>query len=237
MTAITTQPPTEAMSMDPSAPATNSMTPKEATEPAAPQTEDVEESESSSDALSNPETMKRGVTFDKIHIREYSRCLGDNPATTHGPPLSIGWQYNVSGAYDLEEYEESRPRRRATQQLLVPGSIREEMLLFHSDVTRKQISNSVAEIKVVRHRRQMCIAMQEFEEWAWLGETIVRRLRRLRSGVSKKKELQKLWEDARHVKKASNECRSDDGSTLGTEEGETRPSESSCHTEIATANQ
>jgi hypothetical protein len=238
MTAITTQPPTQ-FSTDSSAPAKDSITPEEATTPVAPEADDdVEESSTVSTTDKNTKTLKRGVSFDKIYIREYSRCLGDNPATTHGPPLSLGWAYNIGGTYDLEEYEENRPQRRGNQQMLVPGSIREEILLSQSDVTRKQISKSVAEIKEVRHRRQMCVAMQEFEEWSWFGETIARRFRRLRSGVSKQKEQQQLWENARRVveskavKKALSETFSDDGATEGTE-CETRPSESSCFAQLA----
>lgn len=233
MTAIATQAPTE-LSMDPSAPATNSMTPEEATVPASPKPQDIEETSSTG---ANPKSMKRGVSFDKIEIREYSRCMGNNPATTHGPSLSLDWHYDHAGTYDLEEYEQSRPDRRAHQQMLIPGCVREEILLAHTDVTRKQMSKSVAEIKAARHSRQMCVAMQEFEDWAWLGETILRRLRRLRSGISKKKEQQLLWDNAKHVMeskaalKALKECSSDDGSTEGTDD--TRPCGSSDFNEEA----
>ncbi|CAB9512452.1 expressed unknown protein [Seminavis robusta] len=50
----------------------------------------------------------RRVSFSKIEIREYPRCLGDHPCVVVGPPLSIGW--NPSGRYelDLDEYEQSR---------------------------------------------------------------------------------------------------------------------------------
>ena len=33
-------------------------------------------------------SMKRNVSFDKVSIREYPRCVGDNPSVTTGPPIS-----------------------------------------------------------------------------------------------------------------------------------------------------
>lgn len=235
------------LAVDPSLPATESMKTEAATSPVAPtKAGAVIKQSSSTCSTDGSKSMKRGVSFDKIEIREYSRCLGLNPATTYGPSLSIDWGYNEAGTYDLEEYESSRPQRRATQQMLVPGSVREEILLNHTDVTRKQISQAIAENKVARSKRQMCIAMQEFEDWAKLGETLMRRWRRMRSGISKKKEQQLLWENAKRAleskaaKKALTESGSDDGSTEATTEltdCEARPSVSTGFTEIRASNQ
>jgi hypothetical protein len=33
-------------------------------------------------------STKRNVSFDKVSIREYPRCVGDNPSVTTGPPMS-----------------------------------------------------------------------------------------------------------------------------------------------------
>ncbi len=202
---------------------------------AVPSTVDFElenQDATSESNASNP--SKRRVNFDQIHIREYSRCLGDNPATTHGPPLSIDWQYNIAGSYDLEEYEQSRPERRVSQQMLIPGSVREDILLKTTDVTKKQMNCVMNEIKAARHRRQLCVAMQEFEDWNLLGEAIVRRLRRLKNGISKKREQELLWEKARITMESKAgkrlESGSDDSSTQSTECETVRPSLSSCAT-------
>jgi hypothetical protein len=136
------------------------------------------------------------VSFDQVEIREYALCLGNNPATTHGPPLSIDWDYNEAGTFGLEEYETTRPPRRITQGMKVPGVVREEMLLDQTDVTKEQINATIAAIQVDRQRRQICVAMQEFEEWHIPLETIRRRLRRFQKGISKQREEELLWENA-----------------------------------------
>ena len=240
---MTASQPNNPLTVDPSVSATDSMTTEAATSPVKLKKVEVKDSTSNATASSNPKSVKRGVSFDKIEIREYSRCLGINPATTHGPSLSLDWLYNIAGTYDVEEYEKSRPARRETQQMLLPGSLREEILLEHSDVTRKQISNAVADNKVARNRRQASLAFQEYEDWVWLGETIMRRYRRMRSGISKKKEQQLLWENAQRVLESqaaksapSSESGSEDGSTQGTD-SDTRPTVSSRAREIAPSNQ
>eukprot|EP00339_Tiarina_fusa_P014880 CAMPEP_0117019836 /NCGR_PEP_ID=MMETSP0472-20121206/15160_1 /TAXON_ID=693140 ORGANISM="Tiarina fusus, Strain LIS" /NCGR_SAMPLE_ID=MMETSP0472 /ASSEMBLY_ACC=CAM_ASM_000603 /LENGTH=225 /DNA_ID=CAMNT_0004724891 /DNA_START=22 /DNA_END=699 /DNA_ORIENTATION=+ len=155
------------------------------------------ESETAAETKEDPnEPAKRRVTFGRIELREYSRCLGNNPATTHGPPLSLGWSYNKTGTYDMEQYEEARPPRRVTNQMLVPGSVRELILLEQASVTKKQIQAVEQEVKAVRHRRQLTVAMQEFENWHVAAEFVKRRFRRLRTGISKEKEIQVLWENA-----------------------------------------
>ena len=137
-------------------------------------TEETEEEGSSSNDDQDADS-KRRVSFGCIEIREYSRCLGNNPATTHGPPLSIGWAYNKVGTYDLEEYESVRPPRRVTNQMLIPGDQREDILLDQSKVTKKQIQAVIQEVKAARHKRQLTVAMQEFETWHVAAEFVTRR--------------------------------------------------------------
>jgi hypothetical protein len=148
---------------------------------------------------SNAVTMKRVVSFNCIEIREYSRCLGNNPATTHGPSLSIDWDYSETRSFGLEEYEKSRPPRRVTNQMLVPGYVRETIILEQTDATKRQINVMNSEIKTIRHRRQLSISMQEFDEWNLVFESIRRKLKRLRTGISKKREMELLWENARTI--------------------------------------
>jgi hypothetical protein len=136
------------------------------------------------------------VSFGKIEIREYSRILGINPATTHGPPLTIDWKYSRAATYSLDDYEETRPPRRAKSQMMLPGSLRESIILEQTDATKRQISSVISEVKAARHRRKMSRAMQEFEEWQIVWEAVQRRLRRIRRGVSKKREEELLWEKA-----------------------------------------
>ena len=143
--------------------------------------------------------LKPSVSFDNVEIREYSRCLGNNPATTHGPPLSIDWEYLEVGTFKLEEYEEMRPLPRPANQMVVPGYLRETVLLEQTKTTKTQINAMLRELKVLRDQRQLCIAMQKFEQQHLFFESLQRKFRRFKEGNSKKREMERLWENARKI--------------------------------------
>jgi len=141
------------------------------------------------------------VSFGNIEIREYARCLGNNPATTHGASLAIDWKYENVGTYTVDEFEETRPPRRVANQMLVPATLREEILLEHTNTTKRQLTMNEAELKGIRHRRQMTVAMQDFEQWHIFFESMTRKFRRFRTGVTKKREEEILWENAKNANK------------------------------------
>ena len=143
---------------------------------------------------------KRVVSFDNVEIREYARCLGNNPATTHGPSLSLDWCYANMETINLEDYEKIRPPRRKAAEMQIPGVLRETILKQHTECSKNDISESVKAIQSVRHQRQMCVAMQEFEYWHVGLESLKRKFRRWRNNTSTKREQEMLWENAKTVK-------------------------------------
>jgi len=154
----------------------------------------------------NEGTMKNKkarVSFDKISVREYSRCMGNNPATTHGPSISIDWEYEEVGTFSLEDYEANRLPLRQTSQLIIPSRVRENIILEHTNATKQQINNSVSNIQAARHKRQMTFAMQQFEEFHIVAQSLQRKIKRLNSGISKKRESELLWENAKRVNETS----------------------------------
>ncbi|CAB9504362.1 expressed unknown protein [Seminavis robusta] len=84
------------------------------------------------------------ITFKNIEIREYNRTVGDNPSVSSGPPVTISWEYNPNTlVLAVEEYEKSRPVRRTQSEMILPRSIRMEMLRKEWDVSRGQIAGAV----------------------------------------------------------------------------------------------
>jgi hypothetical protein len=55
---------------------------------------------------------RRRVSFSNVEIRRYPMILGDNPATPSGPPLSLGWEYEVLPAMNVTDFESFRLRSR-----------------------------------------------------------------------------------------------------------------------------
>ena len=148
---------------------------------------------------------KRRVNFDAIMIREYDRTLGDNPATTHGPPLTLDWEYEDVASIKVDDYEAQRAPRRITEQMMIPGTARENILLTQTPTTKQQIQSMVSQVRSSRHRRQSTVAMQDFEEWHEAFEFVSRRFRRFRKGLTKEREQELLWEQAHHYQKKKEE--------------------------------
>jgi hypothetical protein len=149
--------------------------------------------------------QQRSVNFDTIRIREFARTLGDNPSTTHGPPLTLDWHYQDTKPIKVDEYEETRPPRRVTQEMMIPGNIRENILLSQTETTKKQIARMISQVRSSRHQRQTSVAMQDLEEWHEAFEFIARRFRRFRKGITKEREQELLWEKAQKIQQEKEE--------------------------------
>lgn len=142
------------------------------------------------------DTRKRCVTFNVIEIREYSRCLGDHPVASKGPPMAIDWRYREAGSFGVDEYEKQKHPARTSSEFMMPGSTRSRILKEHAGVTDVDIKAKMSEMNQVKHERQMSIAMQEVEEWTIIYESLKRKTKRLFARVSKKKEKDILEEKA-----------------------------------------
>jgi hypothetical protein len=104
-------------------------------------------------ANTKPSSSRRRVTFSTVAFHRHYLILGDNPAVSGGPPLTIGWQAVKSDILDLDEYETSRPPRREKYDLIVPKLMRKNWLL--GTYTRRDLAKVEDEIKVIKkHRRR-----------------------------------------------------------------------------------
>mmetsp|Transcript_34235 Transcript_34235/g.82425 ORF Transcript_34235/g.82425 Transcript_34235/m.82425 type:complete len:373 (-) Transcript_34235:1944-3062(-) len=141
-------------------------------------------------------TFKSSVSFHTINVREYGIELGDNPAVTAGPPLTIGWEYEDVATLPVEDYESQRGKRRFKDEMHIPAKQRESILLQETDNTKQEISERISTVRKSRSQRQHTVALLDFEDWHVVFETIGRRFRRFRSGISKQREQELLWEEA-----------------------------------------
>ena len=70
------------------------------------------------------------VSFGTVQIRVHLPTLGDHPAVTFGPALSLDWQYKEMPAVDLDDYESRRaPRASSSKELFLSSIIRRHVLL------------------------------------------------------------------------------------------------------------
>mmetsp|Transcript_34497 Transcript_34497/g.83484 ORF Transcript_34497/g.83484 Transcript_34497/m.83484 type:complete len:236 (+) Transcript_34497:38-745(+) len=105
------------------------------------------------------------VRFDIVEFREYPRALSDNPSTSSGPPIGIGWRYdpNDTIVLDLDSYECDRvDNRRTKRELAIPANIREDMLR-EAGYSRNEITKVVRQARKDKERRHVSFHQQKFD--------------------------------------------------------------------------
>lgn len=102
------------------------------------------------------------VRFDTVEFREYARVLGDNPSTSVGPPVGIGWEYDQEIILDVDEYEVNNEGRRTKKEFAMDPITRGDMLR-EAGYSRREIRLATKMTKKERERRSASLRMQMFD--------------------------------------------------------------------------
>merc|ERR1712194_404091 len=79
--------------------------------------------------------------------------MGDNPACSTGPPISLGWSYHDEKRVEVGEYEEEKFQRQNKKDFRLPSSIRKKILQTLG-YSKKEINFAIYEILVVKDQRE-----------------------------------------------------------------------------------
>ena len=143
-----------------------------------------------SSVITANEKSQSKVSFGNVEIREYARCLGNNPTTIHdGPSLSIDWHYSPSRVVDLDRYEhfKSTTKHANSDPLdVVPGYQRVRIIREHTDCTDEEIELNVHECYLTDRQRYLCLESQELEVFHIAIENFQRKCRRFRQRMGKR---------------------------------------------------
>jgi hypothetical protein len=139
--------------------------------------------------------LRKSVSFHQVEIREYNRIVGDNPAVTAGPAVSMAWKHHSKASFSLDQFEESRPPRRSAGEFQMPANIRTS-LLTKNGASQRDLQRSQSEILRIKRHRQASAAMQELEGTQILVQSVKRKWKRLVTGVSQQQEQEALWKNA-----------------------------------------
>lgn len=121
------------------------------------------------------------VRFDTVEFRHYHPVLGDNPSTSSGAPIGIGWSYNPKDTImvDLEEYERAyEGLRRTKKELAIPSHVREAMLR-EAGYSRRDIKLAVDINRRVKAKRISSVQQQKIDPIRKWVETMKHGVRRL----------------------------------------------------------
>ena len=90
------------------------------------------------------------------------QILGDHPATTIGPSITIEWNPVRTHVLSVDDYESAFDEgKRRGQELRMPESVRKALLAgFHSE---HEMRKSRSEVRKIQAQRNMSRAMEEME--------------------------------------------------------------------------
>lgn len=146
--------------------------------------------------ISGKECAAAGVRFGNVETTEYSRCLGDHPDARRGPALALDWEYKVLEPVTVDDFESSKTPMPKFDQYRMPGCLRADILLKQTSATKGDILKAMRSAVRDRRRRVSSYASSDFEEWIMTLEWIGRKIRRWRTGMSKKQEQELMLEAA-----------------------------------------
>jgi hypothetical protein len=108
---------------------------------------------------SSPNSRGQSVSFHTVIIREYGRCVGDNPAVSSGPPISLGWDYLPNREVSVDHYESNiRPLGpRTRKDFFLPPQKRFHILLDEWGFCVQEICRAKDEAAKINYQRhQSC---------------------------------------------------------------------------------
>ena len=91
------------------------------------------------------------IRFGSVIVREYNQVMGDHPEVKVGPPISLGWLYEERAALPLDDYEESRPKKRLMK---LTSITRKNLLLNVYGYSEEEIKSTEKEIQKIRRKRE-----------------------------------------------------------------------------------
>ena len=109
---------------------------------------------SEDDSIQSQKVFRPSLRWGSIDIREYSQCLGDNPACAKGVPLQLDWDYTTLGTVSLDDFERVRaPTRESAMSLRISSSYRQE-LMFKLGYTASDMA-AVNRVKLRDQKRRI----------------------------------------------------------------------------------
>ena len=116
------------------------------------------------------------VGFSTVQIREYSRCINDNPGGPRGVPIGIDWDYNIIPDESVDSFEIKRSDYRRSFSNLHLSSLDRVRLMKEFGYSGREIKTQTQIVDMSRTQRRQTRRQMSLE-WLWeLGERINRSL-------------------------------------------------------------
>lgn len=105
--------------------------------------------------------LRKTVSFGNVGVREFNRTVGDHPACTSGPPMTIDWMFVEQRPVTVDNYEGQQHGRRHGL-FAVPSEIRKEILQHGFQVPEEEILAAEKLATKAAKQREKTRKQQEF---------------------------------------------------------------------------
>jgi len=126
-----------------------------------------------------PARKKSSVVFKDVLIRQYSQTIGDNPAVSYGPPISLDWEYEQEEPVELEKYEEDRSPRRTMRQMILSYYQRRNVLTWQYGAAEEELREAKRAAKKIKAHRSFTNSLLPALPFEAAFESAGRKMRRL----------------------------------------------------------
>ena len=141
---------------------------------------------------SRPTPPGRSVSFSKVQVRDYGITVGDNPGGAAGAPVTLGWAYDEHAPLGVDHYEEHRPGRRSRDEMYMPPSARNDMLLQGVGISRSEMLEAQKQADRIRKQRARTKAWMPLERMEDVLESATRKAKRIGKVVGGRGEEHRL---------------------------------------------
>jgi len=99
--------------------------------------------------LDGEETTTKAVRFGVVRLHTHKRVLGDNPAVSRGPPVSLDWQVQSSLVFHVDDYENEQRKSGKKKNTKLSATERYEILRAegHSRGSFTRANEEIRQIK------------------------------------------------------------------------------------------
>ena len=96
---------------------------------------------------------KYSVHWGQIDVYCHEPELGDNPAVSSGPPMTISWSAHSHYSLPVDAFEEERAHSRSPDRLLAASRSARETKLLNAGYTRRELEQASLEVAVISNNR------------------------------------------------------------------------------------
>jgi hypothetical protein len=119
------------------------------------------------------------VGFSTIQVRRYPMILGDNPSCPTGPPLGLGWEYEVLPDMNIMDFEQFRLRsRRFRTSHLILSHHRRVEILQRNGFLETEITAVEREMAKIQRQRRLTMVWSPCRQLEMMMESARRKFHR-----------------------------------------------------------